>query len=47
MMYRAINPRETANSIQLLMFGLVIYVVLTAIVLWRMIDGFRRFAYDR
>ena len=47
MMYESMSPKENSNTILFLIYGLVVYLVLTMLILWRMTVGFRRFAYSR
>ena len=41
MMVFAFNPENTPNSGLFLIYGLLCYVMLTLLMLWRMIVGFR------
>lgn len=47
MMYEAVNPKDNSNTVLFLIYGLIVYVVLTLLILWRMTIGFRRFAYSQ
>ncbi len=44
MTYEAMNPHDNANTVFFLAFGLLSYLILTALLVWRMVVGFRRFA---
>src|SRR5207244_484503 len=46
MMGLAANPDSFPNARLFLIYGLLCYVVLSLLMLWRMIVGFRRFAYQ-
>jgi ABC-2 type transport system permease protein len=44
MAWEAMNPRDSAYNVAFLIFGLIVYLALTAMMLWHMAVGFRRFA---
>jgi ABC-2 type transport system permease protein len=46
LMGQALNPTSFPNGKLYLIFGLLSYVVLSLLMLWRMIYGFRRFAME-
>lgn len=46
LMAQALNPNSFPNGSLYLTFGLLSYVVLSLLMLWRMIYGFRRFAME-
>ena len=46
LMVQALNPNSFPNGKLYLIFGLLSYVVLSLLMLWRMIYGFRRFAME-
>jgi len=46
LMGQAMNPNSFPNGKLYLIFGLLSYVVLSLLMLWRMIYGFRRFAME-
>jgi ABC-2 type transport system permease protein len=46
LMGQALNPNSFPNGKLYLIFGLLSYVVLSLLMLWRMIYGFRRFAME-
>lgn len=48
MIYHAIDPVDptNTNATLFLIYGLIVYVMVTLLLLWRMTVGFRRFAYD-
>ena len=46
LMGQALNPTSFRNGTLYLIFGLLTYVVLSLLMLWRMIYGFRRFATE-
>ena len=45
MMLEALTPSRAVDSLNLI-YGLIGYATLTALMLWRMIAGFRRFAFE-
>jgi ABC-type transport system involved in multi-copper enzyme maturation permease subunit len=47
MMFEAMTPKDTPNTILFLVYGLIVYLILTMLIIWRMTVGFRRFAYSR
>lgn len=47
MMIEAVNPKDNANTVLFLVYGLIVYLILTMLIIWRMTVGFRRFAYSR
>jgi ABC-type transport system involved in multi-copper enzyme maturation permease subunit len=46
LMVQTLNPNSVPNGSLYLIFGLLSYVVLSMLMLWRMIYGFRRFAAE-
>ena len=45
MILEVMTPSRTLDSLNLI-YGLIGYAALTALMLWRMISGFRRFAFE-
>jgi hypothetical protein len=45
MVSEAMDPKGAPNTMLFLVYGLIVYLVLTLLIIWRMSVGFRRFAY--
>jgi ABC-type transport system involved in multi-copper enzyme maturation permease subunit len=43
--FEAANPQEHRDTV-FLIYGMIGYLLLSALMIWRMISGFRRFAYE-
>ncbi len=45
LMFESMNPKDSANTMLFLVYGLIVYLILTMLIIWRMTIGFRRYAY--
>ncbi|HLK56830.1 MAG TPA: hypothetical protein VKU00_09710 [Chthonomonadaceae bacterium] len=47
LMVVATNPTSAVSGVLFLLYGLIVYAVVTLAMLWRMVYGFRRFAFQK